>query len=77
MKTVDPRHLIYGFGMNGDDLPYDLRKTRGVVGIEADPALCGAIAARFVAAVRKHRSVKIARCDHTAYADNLSSRWCL
>lgn len=42
------KRIIYDFGANnGDDIPYYLRKADVVVAVEADPALCKVIEARF------------------------------
>lgn len=47
-----PLTTIYDFGANnGDDLPYYLKKADRVVAVEANPALCAHIRARFADAV--------------------------
>jgi FkbM family methyltransferase len=50
------RKIIYDFGANnGDDIPYYLKKADLVVAVEANPALCRQIEARFSDAIGEGR----------------------
>jgi FkbM family methyltransferase len=55
---VPTRRVIYDFGANnGDDLPYYLKKVDLVVAVEANPALCQRMRARFAAEIDAGRIV--------------------
>jgi FkbM family methyltransferase len=56
------RKIIYDFGANnGDDIPYYLKKADLVVAVEANPALCGQIEARFSDAIQEGR-LRVENC---------------
>jgi FkbM family methyltransferase len=56
------RKIIYDFGANnGDDIPYYLKKADLVVAVEANPALCRQIEARFSDAIGEGR-LRVENC---------------
>lgn len=72
-RDASSRTVLYDFGANnGDDIPYYLKKTDLVVAVEANPALCQAMRARFPNELAADR-LRIENCVLVAASDATSA----